>query len=87
MALITAVDINGKTSLLAASLMNGEKKENYQFLLQSYESVGFRKPAVIITDQHLGLLSSIKEHWGNAVGHHLCLFHIYRDIQKRLGTF
>lgn len=86
LALITAVDIHGKTSLLAAALMNGEKKENYEFFLQCYESVGYRRPSTIITDQHVSLLSSIKEHWGHSVKHHLCLFHIYRDIQKRLGN-
>jgi len=85
LALITAVNKNGKTSLLAAALMSKENKLNYEFLLKCYESIGFRKPLTVITDQHLGLIAAVEEQWKKSVKHHLCLFHIYRDIQKRLG--
>jgi len=87
LALITSVNKNGRTSLLAAALMSKENKINYEFLLKCYESIGFRRPLTVLTDQHLGLISAIKEQWGNYVKHHLCLFHVYRDIQKRLGNF
>jgi len=86
LAIIAGVTQYGKTSILAAALMTKEDKSNYTFLLKTYESVGFIRPQTVLTDQHVGLISAIKEIWGSTVSHHYCLFHVYRDIQQRLGN-
>ena len=86
LALITCINKYGRTCALAAAIMTSENAYNYSFLLCAYESVGFRRPQTVLTDQHTALISSIKANWPN-VNHHLCLFHVYRDVQKRLGIY
>jgi len=87
LAVITAINRMGKTTVLAVSLMSRENTDNYEFLLKSYEAIGFRRPTTVLTDQHPGLIAAIKKEWGDKVNHQLCLFHVYRDIQKYLGDF
>ena len=59
-----------------------EDIESYKFALSCFEEF-FQAPDVVMTDQDPALISAISKNWDQT--HHLfCLFHIYRNIQKRL---
>ena len=71
------------TRILAFYFMASEKKIDYDFGLQTFQSL-FSIPENVITDQEKALISSINDNWPKA--HHIfCIFHIFRNIQQNLG--
>ena len=62
-----------------------ENLESYKFAIASFESL-FGMPKTVITDQDPALKSVIESEW-QTVHHLFCLFHIYRNIQKKVAKF
>ena len=74
------------TEVIAICLMNKDKKDNYNFALNSFEKVFQKRPKIIYIDRHLGQESALKESWDN-VTRLYCILHIYHNIQKNIGIF
>jgi len=62
-----------------------EDIESYKFALSCFEEF-FQAPDVVMTDQDPALISAISKNWDQT--HHLFyLFHIYRNVQKKVAQY
>jgi len=81
--IFTAINKFGQTIILMGSLISREDFQSYKFALESFEEF-FCIPATVITDQDPALKSAIDCQW-KGTKHIFCLFHIYRNIQKKVA--
>ena len=83
--LFTGVNNLGKTIILVGSFIVKEDYESYKFTLNSFEEF-FGQPTTVMTDQDPALKLAISKEW--SFTHHLfCIFHIYRNIQKKVAQY
>jgi len=73
----------GQTIILMGSFIVKEDFEAYKFSLQSFEEF-YGIPSTVMTDQEPALKKAIEYQWAEA-NHLLCLFHIFRNIQKNIA--
>ena len=81
---ITIIDSNGKTQVIAASLIKSECIDSFKWVLDSFEKI-FSQPDVIFTDGDEKLATSIEEQWdSNKTIHLLCTWHVFKNVDKKL---
>ena len=83
--IFTAINNLGQTIILMGSFIVKENFNAYKFVLSSFEEF-FGIPSTVMTDQDPALKLAIEDQWRDTY-HLFCLFHIYRNIQKKVAQY
>ena len=87
LGVFTTVDHNGKTRMVACTLMRHEDVESFVWVLRAFRDIFKVKPRVFLTDGDLWLIKAIEKIFPTAV-HHLCVWHLARNVAKHVkGCF
>ena len=84
LVIISGVDNNYKTCVLAAALIHTETRESYIWVLSKFlEVMENRAPLSVVIDQDGAMRSAIKHVFPEAV-HRLCSWHLVRNCKERV---
>ena len=87
LGVFTTVDSNGRTRIVAASLMRHEDSDSFVRVLQAFLMIFHVTPRVILTDGDLWLIRAIESVFPCAV-HQLCVWHLARNVVRHVkGCF
>lgn len=83
LCIITVVDNNYKTRIVACAIIEDETLDTYQWIFDTILTETGVYPGVIFTDADPSMIRSIKEIYPNTQ-HLLCIFHIDLNLRKKL---
>jgi hypothetical protein len=87
LGVFTTIDSNGKTRMVACSLMRHEDMDSFEWVLQAFLAIFNVTPRVVLTDGDLWLARAVETVFPRAV-HHLCVWHLARNVSKHIkGCF
>ena len=81
LGVFTTIDSNGKTRMVACSLMRHEDMDSFEWVLQAFLAIFNVTPRVVLTDGDLWLARAVETVFPRAV-HHLCVWHLARNVSK-----
>ena len=83
LCIITVIDNNYRTRIVACAIIEDETLDTYQWILDSILTETGVSPRIVFSDSDPSLIRSIKDIFPNA--HHLiCIFHIDLNLRKKL---
>src|SRR5437773_10673020 len=83
LCVITVIDNNYKTRIVACAVIEDETLETYIWIFDNILTETGISPGVVFTDSDPSMIRSINEIYPNA--HHLlCIFHIDLNLRKKL---
>lgn len=84
---VTTLSDQGSLVYIAFGLIAGERREHYDWLIASLESLrelaGAPRPFVVITDKEAALRNALKEKWPD-VQQQLCIWHILSNVRGKI---
>jgi hypothetical protein len=83
LCIITVVDNNYKTRIVASAIIDDETLDTYRWLFGTILAETGISPGVIFTDSDPSMIQSIKEIYPDTK-HLLCIFHIDLNLRKKL---
>ena len=84
LVLITGIDNNGITTLIAGCLLSDERGDSYLWCMGKLHDILMISPKVVFTDGDLEMARAIAHVWPNTL-HFLCRFHIAQNVVKKLS--
>jgi len=85
LVVISGVDREYRNILFGLALINNEKGDTYNWVLQQFlEIMNLKKPKPIVSDMDTSLTRAIKEVFGG-IPHRLCAWHVSRNLRKQFG--
>jgi hypothetical protein len=82
----TAVDGEGHNRLVFAAIMPNEAANSFRPAFADLKERLGGMITCLVTDSDLAIILSVKEVFGTAVTHVLCIFHIFDNIRKNLTS-
>jgi len=83
LCIITVVDNNYKTRIVAYAIIEDETLDTYRWIFNTILTETGISPRIIFTDSDPSMIRSIKDIYPNT-RHLLCIFHIDLNLQKKL---
>ena len=83
LCIITVIDNNYKTRIVACAVIEDETVDTYRWILDSILNETDVSPRIVFSDSDPAIIRSIKEVFPN-VQHLLCIFHIDLNLRKNL---
>jgi zinc finger SWIM domain-containing protein 3 len=84
LVLVTGIDNNGITTLIAGCLLSDERGDSYLWCMKKLHDILMISPKVVFTDGDLEMARAIAHVWPNTL-HFLCRFHIAQNVVKKLS--
>jgi transposase-like protein len=84
LVLVTGINNNGITTLIAGCLLSDERGDSYLWCLKKLHDIHMISPKVVFTDGDHEIARAIAKVWPNAL-HFLCRFHIAQNVVKKLS--
>src|SRR2546425_88285 len=83
LCIITRIDNNYKTRIVACAIIEDETVDTYRWILDSILNETDVSSRIVFSDSDPAIIRSIKEVFPN-VQHLLCIFHIDLNLRKKL---
>ena len=83
LALLVTTDENGVTRILAATLLDDEEHDNFEWIFQEFEYAFGSAPAVLFTDGDKAMAKALKSTWPR-VAHLLCTYHLWKNFHQHI---
>ncbi len=85
LGLLSSVDSNGRTQVLAASFIESENTESFNWVFEQFKITFGAAPKVVYTDSDKAMEAAISQTWQEST-HLLCTFHLWKNFYEHIHS-